>query len=106
MTLMGFSLTCGVLSSIILIHYGPELATSANQAFVYYTLTDRSTATVEKVPISFDARYSEEHALVGSIFAFTLVELIVAMWSAALCFVSDQKASVTNEPVSFIFTRI
>ena len=105
---MGFSLTSGVLSSIIIIYYGPELATAANQAFVYYTIPYYETTggTIRKVPVSFDARYSEEHALVGSIFAFTLVELIVAMWSAALCFISDQKASVTNEPVSFTFTRI
>lgn len=32
----------------------------------------------------------------GSIFAFTLLELIAALWSAALCFVNDHKPTDKN----------
>lgn len=107
MTLMGFSLVCGILSSMIMFNYGLELAVAGQRSFLYYTSGNRDFAdnsfTAAKAPLAVDARYNEEHALVGSIFAFTLLEMIAALWSAALCFVNDQKSMDKNEDVSFTF---
>lgn len=107
MTLMGFSLVCGILSSMIMFNYGLELAVAGQRSFLYYTSGNRgfddNSFTAAKVPLAVDARYNEEHALVGSIFAFTLLEMIAALWSAALCFVNDQKPMDKNDDVSFTF---
>lgn len=103
---MGFSLVCGILSSMIMFNYGLELAVAGQRSYLYYTgnrdFADNSF-TPAKVPLSVDARFKEEHALVGSIFAFTFLEMIAALWSAALCFVNDQKPMDKNEDVSFTF---
>lgn len=99
MTLMGFSLTCGILSSMIMFSYGQELAAAGHRSFPYYSLNnyDNKDVVVVKAPLVVDSRFEEEHALVGSIFAFTLLELIAALWSAALCFVNDHKPTDKNE---------
>ena len=85
-------------------NYGLELAVAGQKSFLYYTSGNRDfDDTAAKAPLAVDARYNEEHALVGSIFAFTLLEMIAALWSAALCFVNDQKLMDKNEDVSFTF---
>ena len=102
---MGFSLVCGILSTMIMFNYGLELAVAGQRSFLYYTSGNRdfddNSFTAAKAPLAVDARYNEEHALVGSIFAFTLLEMIAALWSAALCFVNDQKPMDKNDDVSW-----
>ena len=99
---MGFSLTCGILSSLIIFNYSHELSIATGQTYKYYTGNQEHGFVAVNVPVKFDARHKEQHALVGSVFAFTVVELILAMWSVAMCLVSDQQASLTNDAVSFI----
>ena len=105
---MGFSLTCGILSSMIMFSYGQELAAAGHRSFPYYSLSnyDNKDAVVVKAPLVVDSRFEEEHALVGSIFAFTLLELIAALWSAALCFVNDHKPTDKNADVSCTFDNL
>ena len=102
-TLMGFSLTCGVLSALLIFNYSHELSIASHKQLRYYTRTGDKNFVLENIPLIPDAKYSEEHTLVGFIFGFTVVELIVAMWSAAICRVSDhQKSPSEEERVSFL----
>ena len=102
-TLMGFSLTCGVLSALLIFNYSHELSIASHKQLRYYTRSAGENFVLENIPLLPDAKYSEEHTLVGFIFGFTVVELIVAMWSAAICRVSDhQKLPSEEERVSFL----
>lgn len=51
----------------------------------------------ETYPVSLDKRASENHALVGSIFGFMVVELILSMWSVAICLINDNVKILTEE---------
>ena len=95
MTFMGFSLTCGLFCAIIMFWNASELSEAGKKTFRIYTRDNESFQAVS-VPFYYDSKYKEEHALIGSIFAFTVVELILAMWSAALCFINDHQAPLTN----------
>ena len=95
MTFMGFSLTCGFFCAIIMFWNATELSNAAKKTFRFYTGNNQNFRAVN-VPFSYDSKHKEEHALIGSIFAFAVVELILAMWSAALCFINDRQASLTN----------
>ena len=99
MTFMGFSLTCGVLSGLILSSNANDLSVAGTQSVTFYTRNDESFQ-IQRVPITINAKHKEEVAVMGSIYAFTVVELILAMWSVALCFINDHQPTLTNEPVS------
>ena len=102
-TLMGFSLTCGVLSALLIFNYSHELSTASHKQIRLYTRSEDKNFVLENLSLIPDAKYSEEHTLVGFIYGLTVVELIVAMWSAAICRVSDhQKSPSEEEPVSFL----
>lgn len=96
---MGFSLTCGVLSSLIIFSNASELSIAGVGTAKFYSGGDESW-TAYSQPIKFTGKHKEELAVVGSIYAFTVVELILAMWSVALCFINDRQAMLTNESVS------
>ncbi|CAH3154983.1 unnamed protein product [Porites lobata] len=96
-TLMGFSLTCGVLSALLIFNYSHELSIASHKQLRYYTRRGDENFVLENISLIPDVKYSEEHTLVGFIFGFTVVELIVAMWSAAICRVSDHQKSPTEE---------
>ena len=104
MTLLGFSLACGIFSTLFLNLYSQELAIARSQKVKWYTKSsDEEGVRIEQHPITFDAREKEQHALVGSIFGFVVVELILAMWSVGICLVSDQQQVVSeDEPVSSV----
>ena len=108
MTFLGFSLTCGILSALYLHLYSQDLSTARSQQIRWITLSynseeNQSVGKVARNPITFDARDKEQHALVGSIFGFMVVELILAMWSVGICLVNDrQQALSEDEPVSII----
>ena len=95
MTFMGFSLTCGLFCAIIMFWNASELSDAGKKTFRFYTGNKENFRAVN-VPFVYDSKHKEEHALIGSIFAFTVVELILAMWSAALCFINDRQAPLTN----------
>ena len=98
---MGFSLTCGVLSALLIFNYSHELSTASHKQVRIYSRTEEENFVLENRSLIPDAKYTEEHTLVGFIFGFTVVELIVAMWSAAICRVSDhQKSPSEDERVS------
>ena len=100
---MGFSLTCGVLSALLIFNYSHELSTASHKQVRFYTRRGEENFVLENLSVIPDAKYTEEHTLVGFIFGFTVVELIVAMWSAAICRVSDhQKSPSEEERVSFL----
>ena len=100
---MGFSLTCGVLSALLIFNYSHELSTASHTQIRFYTRRGEENFYSENISLIPDAKYTEEHTLVGFIFGFTVVELIVAMWSAAICRVSDhQKSPSEEERVSFL----
>ena len=102
-TLMGFSLTCGVLSALLIFNYSHELSIASQKQLRYYTRTGEENFVLQNIPVIPDVKYTEEHTLVGFIFGFTVVELIVAMWSAAICRVSDhQKSPSEEERVGFL----
>ena len=96
---MGFSLTCGVLSSLIIFSNATELSIAGTETAKFYSIGAEGGNAYSK-PIKFTGKHKEELAVVGSIYAFTVVELILAMWSVALCFINDRQAMLTNEPVS------
>ena len=100
MTFMGFSLTCGVLSGLILSSNAYELSVAGAQSFTYYTRSGAENFEIARVPVAVNAKHEEEVAVIGSIYAFTVVELILAMWSVALCFINDHQPTLTNESVS------
>ena len=105
MTLLGFSLACGIFSTLFLNLYSQELAIARSQKVKWYAKSsDEEGVRIEQHPITFDAREKEQHALVGSIFGFVVVELILAMWSVGICLVSDQQQQVVSEdePVSSV----
>lgn len=99
MTFMGFSLTCGLFCALIIINNAGELSAAGMQKFRYYSGNNENFHAVS-VPLVVGTKHKEELALIGSIYAFTVVELILAMWSVALCFINDHQAPLTNEPVS------
>ncbi|XP_078382763.1 uncharacterized protein LOC144665387 isoform X2 [Oculina patagonica] len=94
MTFMGFSLTCGMLSSFILYSNAAELSIAGGESFAYHSGTKEGYKPVN-APVIFSSKHKEELAVVGSIYAFTVVELILAMWSVALCFIKDRQAPIT-----------
>ena len=95
MTFMGFSLTCGLLCMIIMLWNAAELSDAGKKTFRIYTGNNENYRAVN-VPFTYDSKHKEEHALIGAIFAFTVVELILAMWSAALCFINDRQVPLSN----------
>lgn len=108
MTFMGFSLTCGILSTLFLFLYSLELSLAESKTYRAYRLYHESggkpIGQVVQHPINFDAREKEQHALVGSIYGFAVVEIILAMWSVAICLINDQQQLITEEePVSFLW---
>jgi len=92
---MGFSLTCGLFCAIIIFWNAAELSDAGKKTYRIYTGNGEDIRAVN-VPFIYDSKHKEEHALIGAIFAFTVVELILAMWSAALCLINDHQASLTN----------
>ena len=92
---MGFSLTCGFFCAIIMFWNATELSNAGKKTFRFYMSENNGNFRAVNVPF-YDSKHKEEHALIGAIFAFTVVELILAMWSAALCFINDRQASLTN----------
>ena len=106
MTLMGFSLTCGILSALFLFLYSHELAVATQKTYRYYSWGSDDPAVILQKPVDFNSRDSEEHALVGSLYGFFVVELIVAMWSVAICLVNDQhQLHAEDEPVRILSVR-
>lgn len=101
MTLMGFSLTCGLFCAIIMFWNATELSDAGKKTFRIYTGNSENYRAVN-VPFIYDSKHKEEHALIGAIFAFTVVELILAIWSAALCFIDDRQAQLSNYEVPLI----
>jgi len=100
MTLMGFSLTCGILSTLFLFTYSQDVAIAGSKSMRWYISSysgNERSGRVERFPISFDARDKEQHALVGSIYGFVVVELILAMWAVGICLVNDQQQFLTEE---------
>lgn len=95
MTLMGFSLTCGLFCAIIMFWNAIELSDAGKKTYRIYTGNQENYRAVN-VPFLYDSKHKEEHALIGAIFAFTVVELILAIWSAALCFIDDRQAQLSN----------
>ena len=113
MTFMGFSLTCGILSALYLHLNSYDLSVARSQQIRWITVSydieeNKSEGEVIRHPITFDARDKEQHALVGSIFGFMVLELILAMWSVGICLVNDrqQVLSSEDEPVSVIEASI
>lgn len=104
MTLLGFNLACGIFSTLFLNLYSQELSIARSQEFKWFSMSSNEVgARVERHPVAFNARDKEQHALVGSIFGFVVVELILAMWSVGMCLVNDQQQVVSeDEPVSFV----
>ena len=96
MTFMGFSLTCGFFCAMIMFWNATELSIAGKKTFRLYRSENNENLRAVNVPLTYDSKHKEEHALIGAIFAFTVVELILAMWSAALCFINDRQASLTN----------
>ena len=96
MTFMGFSLTCGFFCAIIIFWNAEELSDAGTKTS--RSITDRNNENYRavNVPLPYDSKYKEEHALIGAIFAFTVVELILSMWSAALCLINDRQVLLTN----------
>lgn len=72
-----------------------ELSDAEKKSYRIYTGNAENFRAVN-VPFSYDSKHKEEHALIGAIFAFTVVELILAIWSAALCFINDRQIPLTN----------
>lgn len=106
---MGFSLTCGILSALYLNLYSWELSVARSQQIRWFILSHSSEENqgkgeVIRHPITLDARDKKQHALVGSIFGFMVVELILAMWSVGICLVNDRQQALSSEdePVSVI----
>ena len=92
---MGFSLTCGLFCAIIMFWNAIELSDAGKKTYRIYTGNQENYRAVN-VPFIYDSKHKEEHALIGAIFAFTVVELILAIWSAALCFIDDRQAQLSN----------
>ena len=101
MSLMGFSLTCGILSTLYLFHYSREISLFTSGELHSFTFTyesdDKKPIHRETHPVSLDESDSENHALVGSIFGFMVVELILSMWSVAICLINDDVKILTEE---------
>ena len=101
MSLMGFSLSCGILSTLYLFHYSREISLFTSRELNSYIFTyeadDKKPINRETHPVSLDERDSENHALVGSIFGFMVVELILSMWSVAICLINDDIKILTEE---------
>ncbi|XP_067047542.1 uncharacterized protein [Acropora muricata] len=101
MSLMGFSLTCGILSTLYLFHYSQEISLftsrELNSYFFTYESGNKKPVLRETHPLSLGERDSENHALVGSIFGFMVVELILSMWSVAICLINDDVKILTEE---------
>ena len=101
MSLMGFSLTCGILSTLYLFHYSQEISLftsrELNSYFFTYESGNKKPVLRETHPVSLGERDSENHALVGSIFGFMVVELILSMWSVAICLINDDVKILTEE---------
>ena len=95
MTFMGFSLTCAFFCAIIMFWNATELSNAGTKTFRIYTGNNENYRAVN-VPFFYDSKHKEEHALIGAIFAFTVVEVILAMWSATLCFINDRQVQLTN----------
>ena len=109
MTLMGFSLTCGILSTLFLFTYSQDVAIAGSKSMRWYISSysgNERSGRVERFPISFDARDKEQHALVGSIYGFVVVELILAMWAVGICLVNDQQQFLTEEEQVNILVEI
>ena len=104
MTLLGFSLACGIFSTLFLNLYSQELSIARSEEFKWFSMSSsEEVARIERRPIGFSARDKEQHALVGSIYGFVVVELILAMWSVGMCLVTDQQQVVSeDEPVSVV----
>ena len=104
MTLLGFNLACGIFSTLFLNLYSQELSVARSQEVKWFSMSSNEAgARIERHPVAFNARDKEQHALVGSIFGFVVVELILAMWSVGMCLVNDQQQVVSeDEPVSFV----
>jgi len=101
MSLMGFSLTCGILSTLYLLQYSQEISLFTSRELNSYAVTyesdDKKPIVKETYPVSLNKRESENHALVGSIFGFMVVELILSMWSVAICLINDNVKILTEE---------
>ncbi|KAL9960979.1 hypothetical protein ACROYT_G029851 [Oculina patagonica] len=98
MSFMGFSLTCGVLSGLIIFSNAFELSVAGGETHKsYHRIGLEESFTAVNAPVIFSAKHKEELAVVGSIYAFTVVELILAMWSVALCFIKDRQTPLTND---------
>ena len=108
MSFMGFSLTCGILSTLYLFLYSQEMSISAAKELRQFTYVyERSGENIiaQKVakPISFNPKENEDHALVGSIFGFMVVELILSMWSVGVSLAGDNfKILSEDENVSVV----
>lgn len=94
MSFMGFSLTCGILSTLYLFLYSQEMSISAAKelrqfTYVYERSGENIIARKVAKPISFNPKENEDHALVGSIFGFMVVELILSMWSVGVSLAGD-----------------
>lgn len=96
MTFMGFSLTCGFFCAIIIFWNAEELSDAGTKTIRIITDRNNENYRAVNVPLSYDSKYKEEHALIGAIFAFTVVELILSMWSASLCLINDRQVLLTN----------
>ena len=96
---MGFSLTCGILSTLYLFHYSHEISLFTSREINSFTFESSDTKAIlrETYPVSVGDRESENHALVGSIFGFMVVELILSMWSVAICLINDDVKILTEE---------
>ena len=108
MSFMGFSLTCGILSTLYLFLYSREMSISSVKEFRWFlVINDRSKdeiiARKDARPISFNSKENEDHALVGSIFGFMVVELILSMWSVGVSLAGDNfKILSEDENVSVV----
>ena len=102
MTFMGFSLTCCVMSATHLFAHSFELGVAGTKLFRSFSFSQEgNSASYDFVPIDFTDKDSEDRALVGSIFGFMVVELLIAIWSAMICLISDHHNSPEDELVSF-----
>ena len=105
---MGFSLTCAALCCLSMSTYTPYLSNYAgqNMKMFHFGGYAEDKIVLKDYAIDLDPRDKEDHALVGSIFGFIVLELLLSLWSVAACLTRDQSQLPACETVCYEFQTI